>query len=659
MINTVLLKKNSVDKNFVWGLSEFFYAGAGVDARTYEVNRKTGLNYFGEYLERHEDRDVSIFDVMAAVCMKDMNYTFPEQQIFDGQYDLFIERVEQKREQGFDFELELLYSMFLSKMDKEKASKEVLKEFIDKMNLDNYFLVLCCLVRKEYVKLDQECKNIIVEKLKNNKISIDVNELMTATENNYWSFLFESEHANLKFIISILELTKSDFKDAPEVFENLKYLKKVGTRDSLYEKAKDILDIKEDEFYLLALKLAADSYAIGSALVKTNDYLINKLEDTITANNDWYCNLPKLNLRVKGGTDNGQISLSKVDYSNIQDEYFGSMINAYGISYSRIAYNQIKDVCHKESFIEYMNSKKVSLSDDDKKLIMNVIEQDTDRTIVESFYEIIKECDRLRNNDICVFCSKKLVSAEYILDKIFEDNDGKLSIEYDGRTIIRACITSDVTEVLIEMIKRLNSNNVTLGLYVEDSLLSVLSFLEKKCFSNEFSDDFRKELLNVLYDFVFLYFSKNYKKFLLKYIDNEFVINALGIDEAELKNIAKYMLEKNNFDNDNVIKLKKIVLSDEDIFKENLKIKVNDYISYYADYNGRGGVNKNLVEFINNYHEKEIIRNHLREVVEEMGLGCNKDIEFMAVIRLIMATELLTDDEVMELIKERLFVAVV
>lgn len=658
MITRVLLRKNTVDKDFIKNLADVFYKDASVDGRTFSANKRTGLNYFGEYLERHEDRGISIIEIMAAVCFRNSE-ELPEQQIFDGQYEMFVERIEQKRrELDFDFELEILYAMFLIKMKKEKYGKEVLKDILSKMNLDNNFLVLCGLVRDKYILLDKECIDIVVQKLKNNKLSINIDSLMYDIKDKNHRLKFDSEHECLKYIISILDLKKSNFKDTPSVFENLKYLKKVGTRDSVYKKAKEILDIKEDEFYLLSIKIAADSYADGSALVKTNEYLIEKLEETLTVNNDWYCELPYLKLRVRGGLDDGKISLSKIDFSNIEEKYFGSVIKAYNCGYSGLSYSQLEEVCRRENFINYMTSKKDSLNYAEKHFVMGVIENEKDKSLVKTYYGIVKDYDDLKNSDICVFCRAKLVSSDYILDKIFKTGEKGLSIEYSSRDIINSCRQAELTDVLIKIVEKLNSNNVSLGLYVDGALGYVSSYLGKKVNSDELDESSKKELIRLLNDFNFLYFSESYHEFLIGHIENEFFKEALDIDDEELRNIAKYLLEQNYISSNQRNALKKIVLSKEDIFKENLKSKVDNYMLRYVNLCGRMEVDYNLVDLIENCENKDIVVNYLKQTISDIGFDYKRDIEFMAIIRLVMRTRLLDEEELMDIIKNRLFVSV-
>lgn len=662
MIGNILLKKNSVDKKFVGDLAIFFYSNNQGNGTGFKANIKTSLNYFGEYLERHEDRGVSMFDIMAAVCCKNNIIELPEQQIFDGQYEMFVNRVEAKREElEFDFELEVLYSLFLSKTKKEELSKNVLKNVLRKMTFDNNLLIICGLIHNNYIALDDECRSIIIERLKSDKIKIDVDDLMNSIELKNNNLRFISEHVYLKNIVKVLDLKKSDFKDSVDVFENLKYLKKIGTRESVYEKAKGILDIKEDEFYLLALKIAADSYADGSSLVKTNEYLIEKLENTISPNNEWYNHLPYFKLRVRGGIDDGQISLDKVDYSNVEDKYYDSMIKAYCAAYSRMNYSQIKNICQKESFIDFMLAKKDSLTYDEKNFIMKVIQCEIDnKELIKMYYDVVKDFKNIKNSDICIFCRATLVDSDYVLDKVFSSDNRGIFIDYDAREIIEACKHTDLIDVLIRIMDRLNNNNVTLGLYVDRTLSGVSKFLEGKFYSEDLSDEYRKVLINKVNDFNFLYLSKYYYSFLLRNIKNDFFKDTLDIDEEEIKEIAEYLLKESKrfLDDNETMELKQIILSEEDIFKESLRVKVADFISKCSYSNRVTFPSTSLVDFIKECPNKNVAIDYLKSVVLSVDVSPKYDMEFMSLIRLIIMTELFEEEEVTNLIRERLFVTV-
>lgn len=660
MIRRILLKNNVGDGDFVYNLAEFFYSTNQGNGEGFKSNTRTSLNYFGEYLERHDDRDVSMFEVMAATCLYNMDTELPKQQIFDGQYEMFVERVEQKREEGFDFELDVLYSMFLYKMKKQELGKEVLKNALINMRFDSCILGLCELIKYKYISLDKECKRIITDRLINEKISIDIEGLMNSVEFKNYNLRFASEHAHLKYLFDVLDFKKSDFKSNPEIFESLKNLKKIGTRDCLYEKIKNVLDVKEDEFYFLSLKIASDWYADGSALVKTNNYLIEKLEEVISPNNRWSSKLPYLRVRVKGGTDNGQISLSKVKYDDIEEKYYKDMIFAYYINYSRIDYEQIKNVCHRESFVSYMNERKDNLTYIDKTFIMKVIQKDEDRNIIEEFYNIIKDYKDLNNSDICDFCRAKLVDPIYILDKVFETDGDKIAIEYSARDIINGCRYSDLYDILLEIVNKLNGNKVKINSNVMSSIENVSAYFESKFYSEDLTENARRDLIFKINDFNFLYLSKKYHAFLIRNMEKELFRDVLNIDDDELKEVANYLLSEKSYmlEKDQIVNLKKIVLSDNDMFEEDLKIKINEYISRYILFNGAISVDKYLVDFIKGYSNKTFVTEFFKKFISNINSECKKDMEFMAIIRLIIITDLFEEYEIMNFIKDRLFVAV-
>lgn len=660
MKNTVLFKDSNINKDLVEELAYYFYKKPIAPGYNYRANEMTQLNYFGEYLERHIDRNVSDKDIMAGVAFY-YKEDLPEHEMFDGQYELFINRIEEKRSSlDFDFELDIFYYMFLIKMKKEAEGKKVLKEAIDKVDLDERFLIFSELVDKKIIKLEDDIRLSIVDKLNKNKFKLNIDRLVEKIVNNdsFDTLRFKSEYVYLKSIFNIYNLSKRDFKTNANVFECLKSFKKIGTRDGIYNNVKDMLDIAEDEFYLMSLKIAGESYVPGPSLGSTNGVLMSKLENNLTPNNNWYPILQDIQLRYGATIDKRYIDLNKINYSKLDKEYYDSFIKVFGKHYGPyVNYENAKDILKSDTFIGYIKSlKEQSLYV--KNLALRVIRQEDDNIVVKQYYEVIKDRDDLNHSDVCTFCKANLVSVDYVLDKIITKDNLIETISYDSRSVIETCIASSLDDILIALIKRLNSSNVNIGNYVIEALKATGLYLEEKIKRGGIEGYDSEDLFSELNNFNFMYISAWYELFVVRNITNDIFKSALSINEDEVREVASYMLNNFYMNDEHKSILKEITLSKGELFKEKLQQELDDYISSYNRSSGAVEPSSSLVKIMSDYDNKEITMSLLKKNLESILSYARYDLNYMGFIKLILKTQLMPIDEVLDLLKDRLSKAI-
>lgn len=659
MIMKFLLKNTNVNEVLVLDMASFFYNDELNDGEIYKANEKTGLNYFGEYLERHEDRGISCEEIMAAVCLRQYN-NLEDIQIFDGQYEMFVKRVENKRkENGFNFELEMLYSMFLFKMKKEEHGAKIFKDILSNMTLDNTLLVVVGLIEHSYIRINEECRQIIAKRLKGEKIKLSIDSFINRLKNGEYYLSFKSEFMYLKYIMRSFDLKKSHFKDSANTFQNLKNLKKVGTRDGLYSVVKDILEIEEDKFYLMSIKIANDTYADGPSLGRTNEFLVEHLEKCISVNNSWYYELTNIRIRGESQRYRNEISLKNVIFYDVKEEYFDSLINAFGCYNTTLNYKQIKEVCISEKFISFVKNKEKELKPLDKKFMLKVIKYEDDFVIKQKYYDVIKDCKDIDSSDICLFCKENLVSSDYIIKTIIKEKENKLTMDFSAKDIVDTCIYGNMFDVLIKIAEKLVSNKVIVDRYVKNSFINLSKIIERNLNLEALQKCNKKELIKLLDNFNFMYLSEQYNSFIVRNLNNHIFVEALELGEEDILEISNYLIGKNYISRENEQTLKKIILSEDDIYMEGFRNEMETYCNEYRYYKGNFKVCDSLRNMIASRADKTIIVSYLNKLLDSFSKDKSDDIKFFGLIKLIVDTDLMNEDEVMDILKNRLFESVI
>lgn len=655
MLRKFILKEG-VNNRKVKELTDMVYKIGGLDIAEYDINRETELSYLGEYLERHEDRGLSVYEVMGGICNMP-RLDLPEHDIFDGQIEMFISRVESRMEKDDSFELKLLFTMFLQKMKCEELFENQISDLLDNLSLNNDFLVFTLLCQREYLSITKAHRDIIVDKLKNQKIELDIKDLYVDVRIKSHYLNFSTENAGLKEIFNTYALKKSDFKRCPEIFDAYKALKKIGTRDSDYEVLKLIMDIDIQDFYFLALKIAAETYADGAALVKTNLYLSEMLERSINVNSEEYAMFPLLNLRVNGGYCNNVIKFRKVDFSTVKEQYFKQTLNICSLSSNKIEYSQLKGLLENEKFIAYLESMIPEYSSMVRCFVINAMKTCEDNEVNKKLYDVIKDMNDMSYTDIGVLCSKNLLSSDFVINLAFEKQDENLMIKNDTLDILGVLLNQGAIDVLVDVLDVMIKEDVAISLNfkAKNTIGNIVDCLKDK-YKKAPTGEKKKRLILIVNQLVYMYLSYRYYIFLIDNSNDEFFRECLEISDEDLKEIAKYLLNQPYISNSSFIdKLKEMAFDEEERliqqFESRFKRLCDD-----LKRDGYSSISKNKViasaTGINNEKVLEVIKKEL----DSLKNGFYSDGVFMMICKMISELNLMSDDEIVDLIKDRILV---
>lgn len=657
MLNRFILRKKGKE-SIVRALSEMFYGDELVGRNTYSINEETGLNYFGEYLERHIQTPINIYEIMAAVASRPLN-SMEGYQIYDGQFELFVERVNEERTNNGSFELELLYAMFLQKLNKDDLANDVIMNIANLLELDKDFLVFTLSIYDGYLKLDEAVRKIIVNKLNEGSFSIDVEGLSPMALSSYSSLRFETELPALKNIFKVYNLKKSEFKNNPEKLEAYKALRKIGTKDSDYDKCNCVLNLTKQNFYFLALKIANETYAEGTAMAKTNNALIEMLNANINPNSDLYTILPNLRIRVSGGYSTDVFSFKLIDFSNIEKEYFDNVIKIFGGYKKRIVYEQIADLIKREDFIQYLSDKKDDeLATHEKHLVMKVIFENSDDGILNKYYEIIKNQKNLAVNDIAILCDKGFTDLNTIFDNLFySDSHGNVYALDSLGDMLNVCISHNLENVVVEIMNKIVNDKITIEQYYwrDRAFENTINFLNDKFIKSECDQEIKKMVIEKLNDFVFIYASGLYYKFILNNIDDEMFKETLNISEVDIKAIGNYLLERDyivSASSTVVEKVKRLVYDEQDIAFESCKKIIDTYVSDSIRYKTSNSPDR-ISEVIEAIQDKSRVAQYYKNKVTNLYYSFENNATFVDSLRIMLKLGLITEDETVDMIKNK------
>lgn len=657
MLNRFILGSNGRERT-VRGLAEMFYGDQLPERGTYSINDETGLNYFGEYLERHIQTNINIYEIMAAVAYRPLT-NMEGYQIYDGQFELFEERVNEERTNNGSFELELLYAMFLQKLNKDNLANDVITGIVESLELDKKFLVFTLSIQEGYLKLGEQMRKIIVNKLNEGCFTIDVEGLSSKALDTFSSLQFKTELPVLKNIFKVYKLKKSDFKNNPEKLEAYKALRRFGTKDSDYDKCNCVLNLNKQNFYFLALKIANETYVEGASMVKANNALIEMLNANINPNSDLYMMLPKLRIRVSGGYYTDVFSFKLIDFSYVEKEYFDNVIEMFGGYRQRIVFEQIANLTKREDFIQYLLDKKDSeLAKCERKLVMKVIFESSDDDILNKYYEIIKNQKNLAADDIAILCNKGFTDMDTIFDSLFykDDNNNWHAMDTLG-DMLNACISHNLENVLVEILNKIvNDKTIIEQFFWRDRVfINTINFLNDKFINSECDQEIKKMVIEKLNDFVFMYASGFYYKFILNNIDDEFFKDTLSISEVDIKTIGSYLLERDyiKLSSSSVIEqIKKLVYDEQEIAFESCKKVIDSYVSDSIVYKTCNSPSR-ISEVMESIQDKSRVSQYYKDKVVNLHYNFDNNATFVDSLRIMLKLGLISEEEATDMIKNK------
>lgn len=657
MIINELFEKE-VDGRKSRGLSELIYDESGRDADKFQIVKDTGLAYFGEYLERHEQRGMTVTDILWAVAQNQNK--LEGYQIYDGQMEMFIERVDLLRIERNDFKLDMLYAMFLQKMGINKKFDTVFDEIIKYLKLDDNFLLFSAAIKEGYIVLTTNIKSSIVELLQEGHLTVDMDYIVSTVDSrSYASFETNTYLYVIKNICNIYDLRKKDFLKNPDRLNIFKALKLFGTKDTNYDICNRFLCLGKQEFYYLALKVANETYAVGAAMVAANTMLISKLEEHINPNSDLYVSFPKLSIRVKGGYDTDVISVTNIDFSEVTREYYPRAVFIYNRYKYEYTYGKMESLFTKSDFIEYVESNNENGSFNLKiysTIAMSVIKYSPDKGIRDIYYELIKNQSDLSVNNIAVLYSKGYAPVDAIYEKIFSINGaGRLATKDVVQDVMNMCLSNNLNDLLLGIVKKVMDEDIFFSNYYWKSrvLGNVIPRLKKEYLDNEeISDGERVEVALLLNDFAFIHRSSSYFEFIIKNSSNELFKTAVGLTDEDIKSIGEYLLNKGYTKSRNMYdEIKNIVYDEEYLAIEACEIAIHNHIFSGRDYDPNID---DLDRALRAVKSKDNIKNYFIAEISKLDKTFTGDANFMKSVRGMFRLNLITEEEAFRLAKERL-----
>ena len=640
-------------------LAKMFYGDDFNGRDNYVINEETGLNYFGEYLERHTQNNISVKEIMCAVGYRPKQ-DFSGYQIYDGQLELFLERVEKEREENPSLELDLLTIIFLEKMKEEEKKQVILKKIVDELKLDNGFLFLTYLIFNSYIKLDSNIRAKVVKLLNEEKFDLNVDFIINKfTSNSYFGFNYVTELPMLKDIVKVYGLKKSDFKNNDAKLESCRALKKFGTPNTDIDLCNEVLDLDAQTFYLVAIKVANETYADGSGKVKANQFLIEALNRNMNVNSTWYPHLKKICLRVKGGMDKDVFDYKYLDFSIVEKEYFDTAIYAFN-EINSLKYEILEPMVVKEDFIGYIEEKSV-IGRVERNLIIEIIHNISDNTLAKRYYDTIKEYDNFSIGDIAVFAQKGLVDMDIIYNNIFRETREGVEAREKLAEMMDTCVNRKLSKILLSIIKMILEKEVVIpGFYWRVGTFSrAVDFIEYNCiFKEDASDDEKVTAYKLLNDFVFMYMSAKYYKWILKHINSDVFKKALDIKEDDVKAIGQYLIEKdyiaNNYSDKSIIE--KLIFDEQDLLIDSCKKLIRCHIrSVGINSKHENDVDINAIkENLESIKNKIAIKDFYKEEINELKYSYHGDAVFMELIKNMRTLNLIDEQESVNFIKDRI-----
>lgn len=558
---------------------------------------KYNLTYLGEVFERHEERGLSVEDVLFGVVLGgELKHSFIDDSINTNQFQLFKSRYDADM-QNYKPINHLAYIVLLTLMDKQVDAEEELLKFIDNNTLNENFLLLLEGFKNNVFVLSNTVQKAIVTKLENYKFDIDFISLLDMT---YEYFYFTSLYVNIRDIIKILNLKSGMFKNK-EIFNILNSYKKIGSNRILKSDASTMLkcfEESEDVFWLLNFKIANETLSQdGQAIITAKSSFVSYINESLNIERDNF----ELFTKIRG------ISLKNKDFSNFDESKYPKLIKLYdnnhitatnigrGIFASNSFINLFKELINSDdvsqyTFVEfYFDAMSTSDNMEDKEFFFNLIKE-YNSSISYNQYAILVASGLMGIEEAIASSGKDLIEVLY-------REDGISDIEL-ATAIINVVLNGSikVEAVFRQSLAKSDRRHYSTSTYTCNFVYTTIKeYIETdECIS----DKDKIALIQKLERFLYLTSKSTthirddlYIEFILYSFNNELYKTALGMSEEDVKNIARTILSfKGIKDFDIAHSLNKFAYSEREANLmalekeyENLKIYIaKSYTSYYS-----------------------------------------------------------------------------
>lgn len=666
MFKKMIEKENPFIKDF----SEFAsFEGKGADSN-YKVCVDFGFQYLGEFFERYERESINPMGIVKGIACSDVDVS--KHQIYEGQLDKFKKEVDKLIEDESSFLDKLCYCIFLQKFGYKKDSKTILDSIIESLKIDSDFLALTLAINGKNLCVEEEDKDIIRELLNKEDIGVDALCYIKkcSTKTNYLEE--HTELPALKFICETYDLKKRYIEDSNKL-KFFKELKKIGTRKLEYDAVKDFINLSKQDFYFISLKI---SYEINSAitLYRTNEYLSNCIQDSIDVNSKSYIYFPKM--QIKLGKDcfaSKIIQLGRVDFNNVNSEYFDEFKEVYLLNGKTIKYKSFKNIASDQKFMKYFSD----LDNEENGIFKNnfalaVIKNNEDKDINDFYFSNIIDPLNIKLFDKLALIERGYLDINSFMEEVVsEDTESRKKLNfaekggiYNYNIRYKDIYSEDLyiynlKDTAFSLLKYFLENDIVfnfdfganwINIFVKDVYKVVLN--NKEYF---FNSENAKENVSLVLDFIFMYDTRAYLKTLIEFYKDDFLNKYLDISEDEIKAICEECLNGDMEDNGLLNEIKSIYFKDKEreLFdcKQNFdKFLNSNWIYAYADYD----------YYLNKMREKldkcdSEDRNEFREyVIEQMSKTNETYIKYMSskILSRLIEKELIEKEDAMQIVEK-------
>lgn len=590
-----MFRKMIEGKNdFVRGFIKFVCLEDKDAGTEYLVCRNTGLQYLGEFFERFERESINPMDIVKGVsCIKG---ELKDHQIYEGQLEYFKGKVDLLMEESDLFLDKLCYAIFLQKVGYNEESNVRLNSLLDSVKFDLNFLDLTAAISYGSLMLEEDLKNKIYEILNNCNLDLDCLPLIEDCAKGEAFFKEATSLPVLTVIDKVYELKAKYIKDSKRL-KFLKGLKKIGSRKLEFEEVEDFTEMTKQDFYFASLKV---SYEINEGVIfyRTNEHLANLIEASLGVNTKTY---PYL-CQIKVTTDRNSyfkkhISLDKLNFNEMEPEYYLEFAKAYFLNKSPIKYDLYKEAIVKESFLNFF--KELDYEEYSKfknKVILNVIAQNDDKTINDFYFNSIGNLEDIGIIDKFILTEKGYIDfvdcIEQGLIETMPSGERVIAFTKNGESSYFVNY-KDVYESQLEkynlkytafnFLKYTLENNVAIlstnsAPWIVEFIRDIYRVSLKNILDLSKDEDETKSNLDLILDYIFMNDTGKYVAYVVKMYKDDILSKYVDISEDEMKLICQECLNSNIEDYKLMSEIKSIVFDNKEGYLYECKTHVDNLI---------------------------------------------------------------------------------
>lgn len=668
-----MFRKFVEDRNdFVKKFVKFVCCEEKDSGTDYSICQTTGFQYLGEFFERYERENINPMDIIkgiACIC-GDLN----GHQIYDGQLEYFKEKTDCLMSDNDVFLENLCYIIFLQKLGYEEESMAKLNDILEDMNFGFDFLTLTLAVYCGNLKLDESYKVKVYEVLNNCNLNLDCLSLAMECSKSESFLKKPSVLPGISVIEKTYELKSKNIKNSNKL-KFLKNLKKIGTRKLEFEDVKEFVEIKEQDFYFISLKV---SYEINDGLVlyRTNEHLANLIEDSINVNTKTYPYLCQIEVTTdKNAYWKKKIGLRNLDFNATEPEYYAEFVKMNQLNYS-IKYDSYKELVVRKSFFEFFKNLKY---DDYKKfknkIAMEVVALNEDKSVNDFYVSNIENFD-----DMSIVDKFILVEKGYLDFVSFIESD-LLNVNELGETEISFLLEAEhwfaprykviysgelekynLKNVAFSFLKYMMKHNVKVSgvnsaSWIREFFIDVYFVSFENVLDLSKSEDDIKNNLELILNYIFMYDTNSYIRYVVKAYLNDSLNKYLDISEEEMKLFCEECLNSKMQDYNLMGNIKSIMFDSKEGYLYECKSRIDNFLSvdWTYSYASNNYVLDALVSSFDKGDEesKSEIRKYIKESFIKTEVTSIKNMS-VRILKLLVDKNIVKKEDAMDIISSYL-----